>query len=810
MSKSDKKELYRNTACTPAERAADLMSRMTLEQKIGQLQCIMGGDVKKEYPDGVGQASMLLRGACKEEIAQIAEALQKEIMAQTPFGIPAILHIETLSGGIFSGATSYPTAIAQASTWQPELLEKMANTAHRQMRTLGLRQGFAPVLDISRDPRWGRQGETYGEDPTLASAMGVHFVRGLQGDGDVIATTKHFLGYGCPQGGLNACTQDIPPRRLREVYAKPFQAAITEAGLKSVMNSYGSIDGEPVVASKKILTDLLRGEMAFKGFVISDYMSVMHPNRRYKTADEMTDGGIQALMAGLDNEAPKPEGFATAGLVERVKSGKLDPAYIDQACRRILEAKFAIGLFENPFPRTEDIERYFDVEEYEADSLKMAEKSLILLKNDGILPLSKKVKKIALIGPHMDGVRPMFGCYTWGGMLEMLINMRSGSEDSGMAGIGEENTADAATDFDNLSGAMGGRGANNYPDSKVNRENPALDDMLRQQFPGIRSLLEQLREDYPDAEITFAHGYDYIGSEKSGFEEAYAVAEAADIAIVSVGGKYGWGASTTMGEGADAVNINLPGVQEEFLKGLARLKKPYIALHFDGRPASSDELDRSAAAILECWSPGKHGAKAIVNTLFGDNNPAGRLPVTASRCAAQTPIYYGHEKGTSYHHGMDLGWEGYVDETYLPRYFFGYGLSYTSFEYSDLTIRIDGDRVLVCVDVKNTGERDGDEVVQMYVSDRVASMIRPVMELAGFRRVNIRAGEKKRVCFACKLSQFAFLDANMEWKVEAGDMDVLVGGSSEDIRVKGSFRIENDFFVHGAERGFYAESHVEE
>ena len=803
------KEIYKDPAYTPAQRAEDLLSRMTLEQKIGQLQCVMGGNIKKDYPNGVGQVSMLLRGMSKEEVADISRRLQEEAMAQTPFGIPAIMHIETLSGGVFAGATSYPTAIAQAATWQPELLEKMTNAAHRQMRAVGLHQGFAPVMDISRDPRWGRQGETYGEDPALAAAMSVHFVRGLQSENNVIATSKHFLGYGYSEGGLNACTNDITPRRLREVYAKPFQAAITEAGLKSVMNSYGSIDGEPVITSKKILSDLLRGEMDFKGFVVSDYMSVMHPNRRYKTAEEMTDGGVQALMAGLDNEAPNPEGFKTEGLVNRVKTGKLDPAYIDRACRRILEAKFAIGLFENPFPNPEDIAKYFDAPEYEADSLEMAEKSLVLLKNDGTLPLSKDIRKIAVIGPHVKGVRPLFGCYTWGGMLEMMINMMGGGADTGMAGIGSDDAAAGVADFDNLSATMGVPGQNTYPDSKTNRESPLLDGMIRQQLPGVKSFLEQLQADYPNAEITFAHGYDYIGSDRSGFDAAYEIAKDADVVLVSVGGKYGWGASVTMGEGADATNINLPGVQEEFLAGLAKLGKPYVALHFDGRPVSSNELDRSAAAILECWSPGKHGAEAIVKTLFGDNNPAGRLPVTAARCAAQAPIYYGHENGTSYHHGMDLGLNGYVDESYAPRYYFGQGMSYTAFAYSDLEICNDGEHLTVSVKITNTGKLDGDEVVQLYIADRVASLIRPVIELAGFRRVFIPAGQTKTVTFVCKMSQFAFLDTDMKWKIEAGDMDVLVGASSEDIRLKGAFRIENDSFVNGATRGFYAQTSVE-
>lgn len=808
MRQSDTRPCYQDPTASSTARAEDLLQRMTLRQKIGQLQCIMSGEVQKDFPDGVGAASMIMHGMTEKEVAEISRTLQEQIMAQTPFRIPALMHVEALSGGIFPGATCYPTPIAQASTWQPELVERMSGTIHRQMRAVGLRQAFAPVMDVSREPRWGRQGETYGEDPTLCAAMSVAYVRGLQSDGDVISTGKHFLGYSNPEGGLNASTTNITPRRLREIYAKPFQAAITEAGMKGAMNSYAIIDAEPVSNSEKILTGLLRNELGFKGFVISDYESVSHPLTRYHTARNLKECGIRALTAGLDLEAPAPKGFSTDGLLDAVESGQLDPAYIDRACRRILQMKFSIGLFERPFPDQDEMKRQYHLPQYEQDSLEIAKKSLVLLKNDGTLPLPKTIRKIALIGPHVDNCRAMFGCYSWGAMVEMISNMSAnGDNESGMAGVDSNAIMDKSADFDGMTEMMGK--FSKFPGSKVAKEGVGVEALVRRQYPGMRSLLEELRQQLPETQIVFVHGFDYTGTDTSGFEEAYAAAKTADVVLVSCGGKYGWGPGITMGECADTSSINLPGVQEQFFKGLAELHIPYIALHFDGRPVSSDELDRSASAILECWSPARHGAEAITATLFGENNPAGRLPVTVARSSSQLPVYYAHDNGTSYDSTMDFNFKGYTDGSNSPRYFFGYGLSYTSFAYANLQIKTDGDSVTIRADITNTGARSGDETVQFYVADRCASMTRPVMELAGFRRITLQPGEKKTVVMTSRFSQFAFLDKSMHWITEAGSMDVMIGAACNDIRLRGHFEIPHTINVDAAARGFYAVSREE-
>lgn len=786
-----------------AERVDALIATMTIEQKVAQLQCmwLQQGDpdsILAGFPNGVGALTGLGDAKDAKTNADFVDRIQKIVMAKDGCGIPALYHCESLTGMMAAGGTIFPSAIGLGATWNPQTVETMTEIIREQMLAVGLRQALSPVMDVARDPRWGRVGETYGEDPTLCAAMSVAFVRGLQSDNlknGVVATSKHFLGYGFSDGGLNMSSNPIPPRELREVYAKPFQAAITEAGLEAVMNSYGTIDGEMVITSKHILNDLLRDEMGFEGVVVSDYSAI---NRAVdlNVSENPTTAGIEALKAGLDVECPTPYAF-NADLVAAVKAGQVEESYIDRALRRMLTTKVKLGLFENPGAHREKMAAAYEPGKTRAHSLKAAREAIVLLKNDEILPLSKATKKIAVIGPHADSLRLLFGCYTYPAGLDMELS--GGFSD--MAGLPPEPAADGTVRTITY---LGG--------SDVRAQLPVVEEVLKERYPNTPTILAAIRAKCPQAEVVYVKGCDVAGQDRSGFEGAVAAAKAADVVILTLGGKYGWGMSCTSGEGVDCCNIGLTGVQEELAKRIFETGTPAVMVHMDAKPLSSEFIGEHFPAVLENWFPGETGGEALADVLFGDYNPAGRLPMTAARNAGQIPIYQMHRKGNSYRKSGGMILNKYVEGTKAPLFCFGEGQSYTTFEYSNLVIdpkvKAEGSLKLSC-DVTNTGSRDGEEVVQVYVTDDLASMLRPGQELAGFKRVALKAGETRKVTFTLRADQFAFLDVDMKWVVEAGSMTVRVGASSEDIRLTGSFEIENTAFICGKTRGFYAKASME-
>jgi beta-glucosidase len=651
-------------------------------------------------------------------------------------------------------------------------------------------------MDVARDPRWGRIGETYGEDPTLNAEMSVAFTRGLQGEDlktGVVVTGKHFLGYSFGDGGLNMATNPIPPRELREVYAKPFQAAITEAGLQSVMNSYGTIDNEVVIGAKHILTGLLRDEMQFQGVTVSDYMAIDWLVTR-KVSPDIAHAGIAALEAGLDIECPMPKGY-TGTLVNA------DIALIDRSVRRVLETKFKLGLFENPYPFEADLAAAYSNPANMEHSLKAARESIVLLKNDGILPLPKNTKKIAVIGPHADSIRLLFGCYTLPAGVEMGMS-RSMGEMAGLDGLaGMAPADDGFVPADLMEGC------------EVRKERDDVRYALQAMFGSVTpTIVASVKSKCPGAQVTYAKGCEVAGTDKSMFKEALDAARNADVVILTIGGKYGWGDTCTIGEGIDNDDIGLTGVQEELAKELYAIGTPTVIVHMDARPLSSEFIKEHFPAIIENWFPGISGGAALADVLFGDYNPAGRLPATAARNAGQIPIYAGQKNGNSYaagRHGFVLA--RYNEGTKEPLFYFGEGKSYTTFEYANLKVtnRVSaGGAAEISCDVKNTGKIDGEEVVQLYVSDELATMLRPYREFAGCKRIAVKAGETKTVRFTLRADQFAFLDRDMRWVVEQGEMGVMIGASSEDIRLKGSFQIENTQIIEGHRRGFYAKAEV--
>ncbi len=790
---------------SPRQRAQDLLEQMSLDEKMAQVNCLFPyGDnqafIEQDMEYGIGQVSTLTVREIEslEEAADWQRELQRKIMEKSGHSIPAVFHMEGLCGPFIQDSLSFPSGIGRGASWDPELEEKIGKIVGRQELSCGITQVLAPVLDISRDSRMGRQGETYGEDPTLAAAMGTAYVRGIQSqtvDGRrAESVAKHFLGFHNSQGGIHGANCDVPDRLLEEVYAKPFQSAITYGGLKGVMPCYSSVNGEPVSASKKLLTGLLRDKMGFEGVCAADYGAVGNVHSTQRIGESVTEAGLLCMEAGMDVEMQCSQGF-NSELKEWFREGKADISILDQAVLRVLEAKFRMGLFEHPYAlEGEALKKTFFSEEDAGISLQSALESMILLKNNGVLPLKKEIKKIAVVGCHADNARSLFGGYTHLSMVEAVHAVANS-----IAGLESGNVKE--------------KEMLTVPGTQIQSdETEEFDEILKHQKPYCPGILEKLREKLPETEILYAYGYPIAGSDSSHFQEALELAAKADLILLTLGGKHGSCSVATMGEGVDATDINLPDCQDKFIQAAAELGKPMVGIHLDGRPISSDTADRYLDGIIEAWSPAEMGAEAVVQVLTGEYNPGGKLPVSVARNAGQIPIYYNHPNGSSWHQGESIGFAEYVDLPHTPRYFFGHGLSYTEFAYSDLRIFAERpgeeDEITISVKVENTGAVKGSEVVQLYLCDLYASKTRPVKELAGFKRIMLESGEKKTVVFRLQISQTAFLDAGMNWKVEKGEFEVQIGSSSEDIRQRGSFVIRKSRIVDGRTRGMCAVAEV--
>ena len=819
------KTKWLDQALTSEERADALLAKLSLEEKMAQVVgvfAIPGIEERMEafLKYGIGQVSLLemRRLESLEEAALWQKKLQEIVIRKSPHQIPAIFHMEGLCGAYIHGAVSFPSGIARGASFDPELEHRVGRIVSRQERAVGITQILAPVLDISRDPRMGRQGETYGEDPALAAAMGSAFVQGIQETDDAWvrddrqnedisdagkgfgrradATAKHFLGFHHSQGGIHGADAEVPARLLREIYGRPFQAAITEAGLKGVMPCYCSIDGQAVSSSKQILTGLLRDEMGFDGCAVSDYGAVGNIRKVQGQYETLEQAGYESMRAGMDTELPMAEGFCSE-LLELFRDGSADIDVLNQAVRRVLTAKFRMGLFEDPFALSgEDLKARFDDREDYSVTRRCALESMVLLKNDGILPIREPVRKIAVIGPHAVNARLFFGGYTHLSMMEAVL-----SAEGSMAGVSKGDNDHE--DYVHIPGT-----------AIQSDETPEFDTILKKQKHGCKNLLEELREKFPVSIIEWAYGYPVAGTDQSHYEEALSVMQGADLIVFTLGGKYSSGSISTTGEGVDSANINLPPCQDGLIECAAELGRPMIGIHFDGRPVSSNTADRYLNAILEAWNPAECGAQAIVETLTGENNPSGKLPVCVAYHAGQIPVFYNHPMGSSWHQGESIGFQTYADLPHKPRYPFGYGLSYTTFSCQNLVIdkkEIDPDEKLaISIEVTNTGSCAGTEVMQLYLHDRCASMVRPCRELAGFARITLKAGETGSVVFTIDPSITAFLDEDMRWKIEKGDVDILIGTSSEDIHQTGTFRIRRDLWIDGKYRMFYAKAKTRE
>jgi len=759
---------YRNPALPTAARVADLLARMTLEEKVAQLGSIWINDVvdgadfsadkaRAVIPLSIGQAarSAGFANLLPHQVAAVTAQVQAWAAHETRLGIPVMIHDESCSGFMARGADVFPQSIGLASTWEPELAEAETTIIRAQMRAVGSHQGLAPMLDISRDPRWGRLEEGYGEDPYLVAAMGVAYVRGLQGPDltqGVAATGKHFGAHGIPEGGLNWGPVKVGGRELREVYLHPFEAVVREAGLATIMNAYHELDGIPCGASHELLTDILRTEWGFDGIVTSDYDTLPRLMDYHFVAHDKSEAAKLALEAGLDVELSHADVYAQP-LIDAVNSGQVALAVLDLSVSRVLAMKFRLGLFDSATPTglgqagaLGQVDQVFKQPAHRALARTIAQKSLVLLKNAGAaLPLSPDVASIAVIGPNADEVRAMVGDYSY-------------------AAVG-----------DNMDGG---------------HKRPGQPTTYFDKTPPMLSILAAIKQTVSAGTVVrYAEGCDFKRPGRDGFAAAVAAAEASAVAVLVVGGRSGQMEENTGGECRDRAELDLPGDQNELVQAIIETGTPVILVIVDGRPASIPALAEQVPAILQAWLPGEEGGPAVAEALFGLINPGGKLPVTIARSVGQVPIYYSHKPSA----GRSYPYNAYVDESNLPLFAFGHGLSYTQFEYSDLAVSPaevgpEGE-VTIAVTVKNTGARAGDEVVQLYLHDLVGSVTRPVKELKGFKRVTLEAGQSARVTFNVPVALTAFYDRAMRYVVEPGVFEVLVGSASDDIRQPGQFKL---------------------
>jgi beta-glucosidase len=774
---------YQNPSLPAAARVAALLSLMTLDEKIAQLGSIWVFEVLENmkfcetkaqtlFSQGLGQVTRIGGASSLDPAAgaDLANTIQKYLVENTRLGIPAIIHEECISGYMARNATCFPQIIGVASTWEPELVETMAAVVRTQMRAAGAQQGLSPVLDVTRDPRWGRVEETFGEDPYLVSRMGVAFVQGLQGENwheGVIATAKHFVGYGMSEGGMNWAPPHLSPRELHEVYLWPFEAAVKEAKLTSVMNAYNELDGVPCGASKELLTHLLRDEWGFDGIVVADYFAVNQLMEYHRVASSKAEAAAMALEAGLDVELPSTDCYAQP-LRQAVESGALDQAIVDQAVSRVLRLKFLLGLFENPYVEVEQTRSVFDTPEQRRLAYEMAQKSMVLLKNEGnLLPLDKRLGSLAVIGPNADSVRNIIGDYAYPCHIETLVEMRD----------------------------------------RGNIFNMPIPDKIElvDNFVPIISILAGLKNKVsPETKIYYAQGCEVLGDSQGGFAEAVEVAKMAEVAVLVVGGKSGLTDSCTCGEARDRADLDLPGVQPQLVEAIVATGTPVVVVLVDGRPLSLPWLAEHVPAILEAWLPGEEGAAAVADVLFGDVNPGGKLPITFPRSVGQIPIFYRHKVSGGRSH-----WKGdYVDLSARPLFPFGYGLSYTTFKFDNM--RLDqseveiGGQITLSLDLTNTGSRRGDEVVQLYTRDPQASVTRPVKELKGFKRITLEPGQTKKVTFILSTHQLGFYDREMNYVLEPGVIQVMIGSSSDDIHLTGEFSVIGSVTDIGEKKTFFS------
>lgn len=757
--------LYKQASAPTEYRVKDLLERMTVEEKVAQLCCPPGWEMyiktgKNEvevsdlYKEKMKKASIgsfwavlradpwtrktLETGLNPELAAKALNALQKYAVEETRLGIPVLFAEECPHGHMAIGTTVFPTGLSAASTWNEELMLKMGEVIALEARLQGANIGYGPVLDIAREPRWSRMEETFGEDPVLTAVMGVAVMRGMQGrvqnDGKhLFSTLKHFAAYGVPESGHNGGRTNCGMRQLLSEYLPPFKKAV-EAGASTVMTSYNSIDGVPCTANKGLLTELLRDQWSFDGFVYSDLFSI-EGIMGMRSAANTKEAAAKALKAGLDMDL----GGNAFGqnLKTAYEEGLITMTDLDRAVGNVLHLKFRMGLFENPYVSPELARKLVRSKEHKKLARQVAREGVVLLKNEDVLPLDKSIGHLAVIGPNADMIYNQLGDYT-----------------------APQDRREIVTVLD-----------------------------------GIRAAVS------PKTRVTYVKGCAVRDTTETDLPAAVVAAQNADAVILVVGGssardfktKYiNTGAAAVSeieqtlpdmdcGEGFDRSSLRLLGDQEKLINAVAATGKPLVVIYIQGRPMNMNLAAEKARALLIAWYPGEQGGTGIADILFGDYSPAGRLPVSVPRNEGQLPVFYSQDTQRDY-----------VEEKGTPLYAFGYGLSYTRFAYSDLTLRKASEmeylQTVTCT-VTNIGDRDGEEVVQLYIGDKVASVSQPPLLLKAFQRIFLKKGESRQVIFQLKKDDLAIYDSEMNFTVEPGEFKVMVGTASDDIRLEGEFAL---------------------
>ncbi|QFU92548.1 glycoside hydrolase family 3 N-terminal domain-containing protein [Amycolatopsis sp. YIM 10] len=758
-----------------------LVGKLDLDQKVAQLTGLSYYDlvdpvaaytrgetvvdlsrIPEVRPHGAGHLSLAYQIATEPvELREKLGQIQEIVRDVSPFGIGVLVHGEAVSGLVHEAGSQFTTPWGQAATWDPQVPRRIGEIAAQESRALGFHLMFSPVLDLARDLRWGRIHETYGEDAELVSRMGVGFISGMHEAG-VLATGKHFLGYGHSLGGLNQAATQLGRRELTDVYAEPFRRAIREAGLSVMMNSYNEVDGIPAAANRWLLTDLLRGELGFDGLTVSDYDSVAMLHNRQHTAATPGAAAVQALEAGLDVELPSAPMFS--GLRDEVEAGRISEAVIDRAVERVLAVKARFGLVPEIGPAPSSA-RPEPVGKAATRGLarEIATKSITLLANDGVLPLAAAAAgRIAVVGPAADEVRIHFGAYSDVANRELPIAIRQI-----LAGAvsGVEASAEVFTDLFQ---------------TRLPGTEPAFEESTRKLHPDAVSVLAALRSLVPTVEY---HAFGSIEPAADLDEAALAGAVAgADVVIAVVGERTGWVGNHTAGEGRTSADPRLPGNQEQLVSALARHGKRVVTVVVSGRPLLLQAVHDASAAVVLAPLLGDVAGAAIADVLFGRADPGGRLPSSFPRHLGQVPLHHGHPIGSGYtaHKGNRPLYTDLDDNS--PLYAFGHGLTWTEFEVSLGSAEVSGDSIVVTGQVTNTGERQGTAVVQLYGRDEVASVVRPVRQLLDFARVELDPGAAADIGFTVPVERLAYTWPDGRRGVEEGDLTLLLGLASDDIR----------------------------
>lgn len=763
---NDQQLSYKDSRLSVEERVDDLMHRMTIEEKVNQMLKLVLTDLMEDEHGNITQASLdsLFRGesiGCLDpprtdvdDIAKYSEAADRYLRENTRLGIPAIqVELSGMHGQLAVGATNFPQTIGQGSTWNPQLIKRMAEVIAYEASLSGCDQAFSPLFDLARDPRYGRVEECFGEDPFLVAEMGKAFVIGMQGDPEItkeyipdnhlISTAKHYVGYCTPAAGINIAPVEVGPRDFRDLHLYPFEKAVREANVYSIMPAYNEVNGIPVHANKTLLRDILRKEFGFNGYVFADYGAVGMLQKSHNLTADKAETAVVALKAGVDQEGSN---YAYSELVNLAKQDKEIEALVNEAARNILTVKFRAGLFDKPYVAPEKVSELIHSKESVTLARQIAEESIILLRNqDHLLPLNPAgVKSIAVIGPNADQVQ--------------------------------------------------------YGDYSITKDNSSGVTILE----GIKNITKG------EVTINYAKGCSITDLDDSGIKEAVDAADRSDVVVLVIGGNsksltgIGWGeledegAYPTCGEGFDRTELTPPGIQQELIWAIYKTGKPIVLVMVHGRAYSIKWEKEHIPAILEAWYPGEEGGNAVARVIFGEVVPSGRLTVSVPQSVGHVPVFYNykptgrghyHKPGTKERPGND-----YVFSSTEPLFPFGFGLSYTQFEYSDL--RIDQkeltttDTVRISAKIRNSGDVTGKEVVQLYVNDKISSVTTPVKVLKGFRKTEVVPSETAMVSFLVPCSELGLWDKEMNYVIEPGEFEIMIGASAQDIRLKDNIYIK--------------------